>query len=286
MPANNNAIEVLDGFVKQGNVVLMTYAYDALGPSGLRFEGTLDTENVIEGDGGGGGDSGPRGFFAAVWDYFNPDSPAERVAEKRINALHKELYKDYKEGRGPNHYYDPRVSVYREKYREASGQLFPYHCKYSDPQVVDTSNPPTGFFRCENFGPGGNIEGIITSVGGGRAGRRGARGGANPIVLAAARPGSTLHSDRPGNLPDQLRQRYPETQFAFKKPGEPGQDVQVVGGNHPSGYPGSTWPQGVDYGDFKPGTIGGQKTFDSDQLNKWPDPTFMLPYDPPTGLLR
>lgn len=112
------------------------------------------------------------------------------------------------------------------------------------------------------------------------------RGGANPRTRAAAGRGSTLHSDRPGHLPDQLRARYPETQFEFTKPGQRGQDALVVGGTHPSQYPGSTWPAGVNRADFKPGTPSGAQTFRSDQRNKWTDPTHMLPYDPETGQLR
>jgi hypothetical protein len=111
------------------------------------------------------------------------------------------------------------------------------------------------------------------------------RGGANPDVQKAASRGSTLHSDKPGNLPDQLRQRYPETEFEFKKPGQAGQDVEVVGGKHPSQYPASDWPEGVNHADFKPNTPGGKQTFQSDQRNKWPDPTHMLPYDPKSGKL-
>jgi len=111
-------------------------------------------------------------------------------------------------------------------------------------------------------------------------------GSANPAVKKAANRGSTLHSDKPGNLPEQLRQRYPNTQFDFTKPGVTGQDARVVGGTHPSNYPGSNWPQGVDHGDFKPNTPGGQKTFKSDQKNKWSQPTYMLPYDPSTGQLQ
>ncbi len=111
------------------------------------------------------------------------------------------------------------------------------------------------------------------------------RGGANPAVQKAASRGSTLHSDKPGHLPDQLRQRYPDTQFEFTKRGQVGQDVRVVGGKYPSEYPGSNWPKGVDCADFKPNTQGGNRTFQSDQRNKWPDPTHMLPYDPQSGQL-
>lgn len=112
------------------------------------------------------------------------------------------------------------------------------------------------------------------------------KGGANPVVRAAAARGSTLHSDKPGNLPDQLRAAYPNTTFDFTKPGVAGQDVRVVGGTHPSQYPGTSWPTGIDYADFKPGTPSGSRTFASDQRLKWSQPTHMLPYDPKTGQLK
>lgn len=112
------------------------------------------------------------------------------------------------------------------------------------------------------------------------------KGGANPAVRAAAGRGSRLHSDKPGNLPDQLRLRYPNTVFEFTKPGVAGQDVRVAGGLHPSNYPGSSWPSGIDFADFKPGTPSGARTFATDQAKKWKEPTHMLPYDPQTGSLR
>lgn len=112
------------------------------------------------------------------------------------------------------------------------------------------------------------------------------KAGSNPAVQKAANRGSSLHADKPGNLPDQLRKKYPETEFEFTKPGVAGQDVKVKGGKHPSDYEGSTWPKGVDRGDFKPDTPGGKKTFKSDQKNKWPEDTQMLPYDPKAGSLR
>jgi len=111
-------------------------------------------------------------------------------------------------------------------------------------------------------------------------------GGNNPATSAAAARGSTLHSDKPGHLPDQLRALYPNIVFEFTKPGIAGQDVRVLNGQHPSGYPGSTWPKGVDYADFKPGTSSGARTFDRDQRLKWSQPTYMLPYDPATRKLK
>jgi hypothetical protein len=112
------------------------------------------------------------------------------------------------------------------------------------------------------------------------------KGSNNPNTQGAALKGTQLHLNRPGSLPEQLRQRYPDTEFRFKNQGVAGQDVEFIGGKHPSEYPGSTWPRGIDYGDFKPDTPGGLKTFNSDQKNKWPDSTVMLPYDPNSGNLR
>ena len=111
------------------------------------------------------------------------------------------------------------------------------------------------------------------------------KGSANPATRAAAIRGSALHADRPGMLPDQLRTRYPNTQFEFTKSGVAGQDVRIVGGDHPSIDGSSSWPEGVNYGDFKPGTPEGIKTFKYDQKYKWSEPTHYLPYDPITGIL-
>ena len=112
------------------------------------------------------------------------------------------------------------------------------------------------------------------------------KGGAHPNTQGAASRGSTLHSDKPGMLPGQLREQFLETTFEFTKSGVKGQDVKVVDGMHPSSYPKSDWPKGVDFGDFKPDTSGGAKTFKSDQSKKWSETTHMLPYDPLTGKLK
>jgi hypothetical protein len=112
------------------------------------------------------------------------------------------------------------------------------------------------------------------------------KGGANPAVQQAASRGSALHSDKPGNLPDQLRAKYPETELEFTKPGQRGQDVAVKGGKHPSDYPDSDWKKDVDKGDFKPDTKSGKKTFESDQKKKWKEETQMLPYDAKAGKLK
>jgi hypothetical protein len=139
--------------------------------------------------------------------------------------------------------------------------------------------------------------GISSAMGRGPGGGRGPlvvpapssatpRGSNNPNTKRWSAKGTKVHTDLPGHLPDQLRDRYDQTSMEFKKPGQPGQDVRVIGGKHPSEYPGSTWPAGVDHADFKPDTRGGQKTFRQDQKHKWKEPTHMLPYDPQTEKLR
>jgi hypothetical protein len=114
----------------------------------------------------------------------------------------------------------------------------------------------------------------------------GGKGSANENTKNAASRGTSRHSDKPGNLPDQLRDKYPDTNLEFTKPGVKGQDVKVVGGKHPSEYPDSDWSPGADHGDFKPDTPGGTKTFNHDQKNKWTEPTQKVPYDPSTGKLK
>ncbi len=109
------------------------------------------------------------------------------------------------------------------------------------------------------------------------------KGSLNPATRAASARGSSLHSDKLGNLPDQLRSMFPETQFRFTPSGTRGQDVEVVGGMHPSFYPYANWRPGVNFGDFKPNTPSGARTFRSDQNSKWNAPTQMLSYDPATG---
>jgi RHS repeat-associated protein len=109
------------------------------------------------------------------------------------------------------------------------------------------------------------------------------KGSLNAATKKAASCGSKLHADRPGNLPGQLRNKYPETQFKFTPPGVAGPDVQVTGGMHPSFL--GDWPEGVDFGDFKPDTAGGLRTFNSDSQNKWNVPVTMITYDPATGTL-
>lgn len=60
--------------------------------------------------------------------------------------------------------------------------------------------------------------------------------------------------------PTQISRRYPRTKFVFGRPGTSEPDVTVAGGTHPSDYEGSAWPEGYDYGDFKPQRLQGRRT--------------------------
>ncbi len=116
----------------------------------------------------------------------------------------------------------------------------------------------------------------------------------NPNVRAAVDMGNRVHYDQLNGgpagsvgLPTELSARFPNTQFRFTPRGARGADVEVVGGTHPSQYPGSTWAPGNRFGDFKPGTVSGGKTFRSDiRKNKLPANTQQLNYNPTTGALQ
>src|SRR5581483_9951215 len=87
------------------------------------------------------------------------------------------------------------------------------------------------------------------------------RGSNHPNTAAASRRGMDLHKTK---LPEEFQAKHPETEVEFTPPGHKGQDIHIKGGKHPSEYPGSTWPKGVNHGDFKPDTPGGHKTFRHD----------------------
>ena len=79
-----------------------------------------------------------------------------------------------------------------------------------------------------------------------------------------AQRGNQFHYDLENGGPPQLQEMYPQTDFDFKPRGAAGADVEVTGGVHPSDtsvYPDSTWPEGSDYGDFKPDSARGQRQF-------------------------
>jgi hypothetical protein len=118
-----------------------------------------------------------------------------------------------------------------------------------------------------------------------------AKGVNNANTKNAANIGNKVHYDQLNGstgqqLPTQLAQKYPNTQFRFLKRGQAGADVEVTGGTHPSEYPGSTWVPGNKYGDFKPNTPSGKTNFNREvKSGKLPKNTQKLSYDPTTGKL-
>jgi hypothetical protein len=99
-----------------------------------------------------------------------------------------------------------------------------------------------------------------------------------------AQNGNRFHYDLQNGGSAQLQAMYPQTDFQFNGRGMPGADVEVVGGTHPSdpnAYPGTNWPQGSDFGDFKPDNASGLKHFREDIRNgKYPANTVPIWYDP------
>jgi hypothetical protein len=116
-----------------------------------------------------------------------------------------------------------------------------------------------------------------------------AKGINNKATKAAANTGNRVHYDslngaKGQELPSALQQKYPDTEFRFTRRGQAGADVEVVGGRHPSDYPGSTWQKGKNHADFKPDTTNGRSKFGREIRNgKLPKDTQFLPYDPTTG---
>ena len=108
----------------------------------------------------------------------------------------------------------------------------------------------------------------------------------NADPISRVRSGNIYHYDRlnggQGQYgPSQTQELYLETEFYFAPRRAKGPDVVVVGGQHPSQYPGSSWPAGFNYGDFKPLTSSGIRTFYGDlNIGKFPIDTTPLYYDP------
>jgi hypothetical protein len=139
----------------------------------------------------------------------------------------------------------------------------------------------------------------VVVVGGAVKAARGAAAAARPgLRRASARSGledaalgnrahyDVLNGGSGQALPTELSQVFQETEFYFARRGEKGPDVVVTGGKHPSEYPDSMWPSGVDYADFKPVTESGARTFAKETRNgKLPEEAIMLGYDPATGKL-
>jgi len=87
--------------------------------------------------------------------------------------------------------------------------------------------------------------------------------------------------------PTQLQSRFPRTEFQFARRGAAGADVYVTGGVHPSQYPGSTWPTGVNVADFKPYTASGMRAIPREiSSGKLPPGTFPIYYEQYNGVLR
>ena len=123
------------------------------------------------------------------------------------------------------------------------------------------------------------------------------RGASSPRLRASAFNGNEMHYDCLNGgrgfaasgigAPSQLQRRYPDTLFRFTRRGEKGADVYYVGGQHPSSYPGSSWPRGVDVADFKPYTSSGLKAVPKEiRAGKLPPDTFPIFYEPNNGVLR
>ncbi len=90
-------------------------------------------------------------------------------------------------------------------------------------------------------------------------------------------------------LPTELQKMYKDTEFNFPRRGQSGADVEYISGTHPSKYELNPmkWPEGFNYGDFKPGTANGYKTFLKDiNKGKLPADSVYLPYEPKTGKLK
>jgi RHS repeat-associated protein len=113
------------------------------------------------------------------------------------------------------------------------------------------------------------------------------RGMNNPVVSKAVDRGIQAHYDKTTNparynhegCPTQIQERYPNTEFKFARLGQKGVDVTWIGGDHPSTYPGSTWPSSINQADFKPNTSTGNAF-------KLPPNTLRIPYDPQTGQIQ
>jgi len=117
------------------------------------------------------------------------------------------------------------------------------------------------------------------------------------VTSDALNMGNKVHYDQLNGgtgewLPTELQRMYPETQFNFTRRGQSGADVEfeeMPGNKHPSEYEVNPmkWPEGFNYGDFKPYTGSGYATFLKDiNKGKLPDDTAFLPYDPQSGELK
>jgi RHS repeat-associated protein len=115
----------------------------------------------------------------------------------------------------------------------------------------------------------------------------GLRGMNDPRVKQAADVGNRVHYDKITDptkyshegAPSQLKNIYKDTDFYFAKRGQKVIDVTVIGGRHPSTYPNSKWPAGINKADFKPDTPSGN-------AYKLSPNALKILYDPQTGQLK
>jgi len=114
------------------------------------------------------------------------------------------------------------------------------------------------------------------------------RGVNHPAVRKAVYVGNRVHYDKTTDAsrcsheggPTQLQRIYNRgTQFDFARRGQSKIDVTWIGGKHPSSYPGSTWPAGINQADFKPDTPTGNAF-------KLPPNILRILYDPQTGQIK
>jgi len=115
-----------------------------------------------------------------------------------------------------------------------------------------------------------------------------ARGINNAVVKKAVDTGIRAHYDKTTDAarytheggPTQLQRIYDRgTKFQFARRGQKMVDVTWKGGPHPSTYPDSSWPAGINQADFKPDTPTGNAF-------KLPADTLRIPYDPQTGEIK
>jgi len=113
------------------------------------------------------------------------------------------------------------------------------------------------------------------------------RGTNHPTVRRAVETGNRVHYDKttdPSGYthvggPTQVQEKYRNTEFRFARRGQRMVDVEYIGGDHPSTYPGSNWPSGINKADFKPDTPTGNAM-------KVPGDVLRVPYDPETRKIK
>ena len=114
------------------------------------------------------------------------------------------------------------------------------------------------------------------------------RGMNNAYIRDRAQFGIRQHYDKTTDptryshrgCPTQLKNEiYKGAEFDFARKGQKKIDVTWIGGKHPSTFPGSKWPAGINKADFKPDTPTGRAF-------KFPSNTYRILYDPETGEIK